>query len=92
MNEQMCLFSFQGRKHSRYVRGATVSVRHFHTLFCMAYRIAGYIGRNNIWRIARKRKKIAFGGYKFGGYDTIATPSPGVYAVGAILADLMLAV
>ena len=22
--------SFQGRKHSRYVRGATVSVEHFH--------------------------------------------------------------
>ena len=57
------------------------------------YRIAGNIGGNNVWRIARKRKKIAIGGYKFGGYvRTIATPSPGVYAVGAILADLILAV
>ena len=55
----------------------------------MVYRIAGYIGGNNIWRIARKRKKIAIGGYKFGGYGTIAMPSPGV---GAILADLILAV
>jgi hypothetical protein len=45
-----------------------------------------------VWWIARKRKKIAIGGYKFGGYGTIATPSPGVYAVGAILADLILAV
>ena len=57
-----------------------------------SYRIAGYIGGNNIWRIARKKKKIAIGGYKFGGYSTIATPSLGVYAVGAILADLILAV
>ena len=56
------------------------------------YRIAGYIGGNNIWRIARKRKKIAIGGYKFGGYGTIAMPSLGVYAVGAILEDLILAV
>ena len=47
-----------------------------------------YIGGNNIWRIARKRKKIAIGGYKFGGYGTIAMPSLGV---GAILADLILA-
>ena len=39
--------------------------------------------------IAGKRKKIAIGGYKFGDYGTIATPSPGV---GAILADLILAV
>ena len=46
------------------------------------YRIAGYIGGNNVWRIARKMKKIAR--YKFGGYGTM--PSPGVYAVGAILA------
>ena len=52
------------------------------------YRIARYIGGNNIWRIAPKRKKIAIGGYKFGGYGTIATPSPGI---GAILADLILA-
>ena len=52
------------------------------------YRIAGYIGGNNIWRIARKWKKIAIGGYKFGS-GTIATPSPGV---GAILVDLILAV
>ena len=29
------------------------------------YRIAGYIGWNNVWWIARKR---AIGGYKFGGY------------------------
>ena len=56
------------------------------------YCIAGYIGGNNIWRIGRKRKKIAIGGYKFGSYGMIATPSPGVYAVGAILADLILAV
>ena len=53
------------------------------------YRIAGYTGGNNIWRIARKRKKIAIGGYKFRGYGTIATPSLGI---GAILADLILAV
>ena len=53
------------------------------------YRIAGYIGGNNIWQIAQKRKKIAIGGYKFGDYGTIATPSPGV---GAILADLILVV
>ena len=53
------------------------------------YRIAGYIGGNNIWRIARK---IAIGGYKFGGYSTIATPSLGVYTVGTILADLILVV
>ena len=52
-------------------------------------RIAGYIGGNNIWRIAQKRKKIAIARYKFGGYGTIATPSPGI---GAILADLILAV
>ena len=32
------------------------------------------------------------GGYKFGGYGTITTPSPGVYVVDAILADLILAV
>ena len=56
------------------------------------YHITGYIGGNNIWWIARKRKKIAIGGYKFGGCGTIATPSPGVYAVGAILADLILVV
>ena len=59
-----------------------------YTLYVI-YRIAGYIGGNNIWWIARKRKKIAIGGYKFGGYSTIATPSLGV---GAILADLILAV
>ena len=53
------------------------------------YHIARYIGGNNIWWIARKRKKIAIGGYKFGGYGTIATPSPGI---GTILADLILAV
>ena len=27
--------------------------------------------------------------YKFGGYGTITTPSLGVYAVGAILTDLL---
>ena len=43
-------------------------------------------------RLLEKGKKIAIGGYKFGGYGTIATPSMGVYAVGAILADLILAV
>ena len=50
-------------------------------------RIARYICGNNVWRIARKRKKIAIGGYKFGtgSRGTIATPSPGVYTVGAIL-------
>ena len=53
------------------------------------YCIAEYIGGNNVWRIARKRKKIAIGGYKFGGYGTITTPSPRVYA---ILVDLILAV
>ena len=46
----------------------------------------------SIWWIARKRKKIAIGGYKFGGFGTIATPSLGVYAVGAMLADLILVV
>ena len=51
------------------------------------YRIAGYIGGNNVWQIARKRKKIAIGGYKSGGYGTIATPSPGAYTVAAILAN-----
>ena len=55
----------------------------------LVYRTAGYIGGNDIWRIARKRKKIAIGGYKFGGYGTIATPSLGV---GATLTDLILAV
>ena len=55
----------------------------------LVYCIAGYIGRNNIWRIARKRKKIAIGGYKFGRYGTITTPSLGV---GTILADLILVV
>ena len=39
-----------------------------------------------------EKKKITIGGYKFGGYGTIATPSSGVYAVGTILADLILAV
>ena len=56
------------------------------------YCVAGYIGGNNVWRIARKREKITIGGYKFGGYGTIATPSPGVYAVGEILVDLILVV
>ena len=42
--------------------------------------------------LLEKGKKIAIGGYKFGGYATIATPSPGVYVVGTILADLILAV
>ena len=51
-----------------------------------------YIGGNNVWRIARKGKKIAIGGYIFAGYGTPATPSLGVYVVGAILADLILAV
>ena len=63
-----------------------------YSVLCRYYCIAGYIGGNNVWRIARKWKKNAIGGYKFGGYGTIATPSPGVYAVGAILADLILAV
>ena len=39
-----------------------------------AYRIAGYIGGNNIWRIAGKGKKIAIGRYKFGGFGTIGMP------------------
>ena len=58
----------------------------------LIYRIAGYIAGNNVWQIARKGKKITIGGYKSGGYGMIATPSLGVYAVGAILADLILAV
>ena len=33
--------------------------------------IAGYIGGNIVWRIARKREKIAIGGYNFDGYGTI---------------------
>jgi hypothetical protein len=54
-----------------------------------AYRRAGYIGGNNVWLIARKRKKIAIGGYKFGGYGhTVGL----LRVVGAILADLILAV
>ena len=36
MRDEQFFLIFQGRKHSRYVRGATVSVRHFHTFFCMA--------------------------------------------------------
>ena len=60
-------------------------------IYVHIYRIAGYIGRN-VWQIARKRKKIAIGGYKIGGYNTIAMPPPGVYAVGAILVDLILEV
>ena len=43
------------------------------------YRVAEYIGGNNVWRIARKRKKIAIVGYKFGSYwshGMITTPSP----------------
>ena len=56
------------------------------------YRIAGHIGGNNVWWIVRKRNKITIGGYKFGGYSTIAKPPLGVYAVGAILEDLILAV
>ena len=63
-----------------------IALRHVHYV---RPPLAGYIGRNNVWWIARKR---AIGGYKFGSYGTIATPSPGVYAVGAILADLILAV
>ena len=50
--------------------------------FCSSipkYRIDGYIGGNDIWQIALKRKKIAIGGYNFGSYSTIATPSPGVW-------------
>ena len=43
-------------------------------------------------RLLEKKKKSAIGGYKFGDYGTIATPSSGVYAVGAILADLILVV
>ena len=35
----------------------------------MVYHIAGYIGGNNVWQIARKRKKIAIGGYWFTRYD-----------------------
>ena len=41
--------------------------------------------------LLEKGRKL-HGGYIFGGYGTITTPSPGVYAVGAILADLILAV
>ena len=67
---------------SRSLQGMWCALHNVHV-----YRIAGYIGRNNVWRIVRKRKKIAIGGY-----STIATPSPGVYAVGAILVDLILAV
>ena len=61
-------------------------------IYVHMYCIAGYIGRNNVWQIVRKRKKIAFGRYKFGGYGMIATPPLGVYVVGAILADLILVV
>ena len=53
----------------------------------MKYLIAGYIGG-----LLEKKKKFAIGRYKFGSYSMIATPSPGVYAVGTILADLTLAV
>ena len=45
-----------------------------------------WYGGNNVWRIARKGRKLhAIGGYTFGGCGTIATPSLGVYVVGAIL-------
>ena len=53
------------------------------------YRIGGYDGGNNNIIIFGGFLEKAIGGYKFGGYGTIATPSPGV---GAILADLILAV
>ena len=55
---------------------------------CM-YRIAGYIGGNNIWWIAQKRKKLQLADINLAVTGTIATPSPGV---GAILADLILVV
>ena len=51
------------------------------------YRIAGYIGKNNVWRIGRKQKQLA--DINLAGTGTIATPSLRVYA---ILADLILAV
>ena len=68
-----------------------VNMYTFVCVMCVCvYRIAGYIGGKNVWQIARRRKKIAIGKYKSGGYGTIATPFPGVYTVGAILADLIL--
>ena len=51
---------------------------------CITYCIAGYIGGNNVWRIAGKRKKIAFGGYKFGGYWFMRYDHHAFSAVGAI--------
>ena len=58
------------------------------------YRIAGYIGGNNtIWQIARTRKKVQLADINLAvSYSTIAMPSLGVYTVGTILADLILAV
>ena len=50
-----------------------------HIVF-VTYRKAGYIGGNDVGRIARKRKKTAIGGYIIGDYwltRYIATPSPG---------------
>ena len=57
------------------------------------YHKVGYI--EYIWRIARKRNKLQLVDINLavtGSRGTIATSSPGVYAVGAILADLILAV
>ena len=45
----------------------------YYFVYCITY-----IGGNNVWRIARKQKKIAIGGYKFGSTGTISMPSPGV--------------
>ena len=51
--------------------------------------VAGYIGGIMFGRLLENRRKIAISEYKFGSTGTIATPSPGVYA---ILADLILVV
>ena len=57
------------------------------------YHIAGYIGGNNVWRIARKLQLADKNLAVTGSRGTIATPSPGVYEPsGTILVDLILAV
>ena len=50
-----------------YIYSDVYYIIHSQKLYTVYY-IAGYIGGNNGWRIARKREKLAIGGYKFGSY------------------------